>query len=1529
MECINISHPDVVKLSKELNISPTIIGAKIGVWQKQNNIFDRFPTKAELFSIKSNINPFNLIKNSGYFSLYKGKTYIKQHFYPQAVNLIGKINSDFPNLISIEKVNNHFGKGGRIIYSIKINNQLNMPLSEIGDNEYTNNFDSFYQDYLKSNDVSSYYPGENIDDLFPDNNIENPVSPQELLTNLSKNVNNSSVKFLSDLFLRNLVKNPTLTIELSHPDNMQMNSGPNTQGEWYSHNNSIKINKLYATNTTRESLSFTILHEILHSFTAYPWYKKNLTGEEKLFKYEVEELYNDLKLLLETKDNNIQYNPNHPAYSNPKEFITYMVTNKKFREFINSLEGSYPIGQLNIWQRFINAVCKLLGINSYYQLAQKQISGKEISKNLISKVTQFVENGPHIHPENPVLFTGIEDEENIPNEEFPIFDNEFNFDDAIDAEGEYYENTFIPAETKTDLDQNISKYVPTEKEIKLAEQQIVSYNNLVKQLRQLQGADSKKRVELKVRISHIKSSIFRLLNNKTYDTIISVAGQRLTQASKLINRNSGDKDDLREAYKIIKDTESFDKDISDGNLNSEQLEKVKNIRARVNELSVKIKPQLISYFSKLAKQKGFNFEEKDFTNPTKDIKWFTNNLLSLEESHIEESRIAGQILNDIRNTVRLQLLDFKNDLKAIRIKFPNMGEEFKKLIDSNRKLITKVKSEYFQIEKEINKEAEELLDTIPVNDFESRQNVIMARNKWYKDNHDWELTDKGIELYEAELKSKFELETDENGKFYDEEAEKRFLSWELANSPYKGLNYIGKSFTDENGEVLSNGNGYFTRGNYKWYRFLKKTPKAKWDNKQYDNIKDNELYNYITNTIEKCFKLVPHRLFVDMDSMDKLFNSIVFDLTNTTDFTVKNFLSGIRDEFLDAFSHKITQEDLSEREGGIQDASGRTVPKFKVPKLSDIENFKDPGELLEKFFELAVSYSHMVDNLPSLELLEQNLASRGMLKTNPKTGIGFKSIFKKNNEVKDGLVNAVEQLRYAMLSQVYGISKTDEEKVELDDKEKQKLNTYHLISDKSKTITKEEYDKLSLENKKLYENTESVRKLSKVKTGDTLINWTRRKLLSLNAPAGVVNMTVGYLSNYTWAARDKDFSDKDLNKANSMIFGSVLRFWSKKKISTPESLKIALLADYFGIENHLIEDSGLMSKLDKFLLSFQSGGEYLVHTSGLIAKMLKTKVLDKNNKEHSLYSAFKVINKQGIDTLVWDKENFGDSPEWNNVEFLDNNGNNISKLNNFFNELKNYRKQTQGDYMNNLKAKEKVAGRMLMLFRTWLPQAIESRFGSEREGFKGRYRSYGTLYNTFNGNIGSLNLGIFGKSIKTGLFLGYQQLLRLPLISRFGGKKAAYDILRSRIGDNNMIDVENMLANQRELKIILCMTMMFWLLSSIGDDDKHRQKISNIMYNITLRSYQDLTFFYSPTNASNILRDAIPVYSTLKDINETLSATVNAIEGHDTYQRGFRKGHSKFLKEFEDNFPITHSYQSVMSSLNQAYGGLSYSSNNQ
>ena len=48
MSCINYKHPDVAKIAGELNVSPVVAAAKIGVWQSKNNIEDRFPTVNEL-----------------------------------------------------------------------------------------------------------------------------------------------------------------------------------------------------------------------------------------------------------------------------------------------------------------------------------------------------------------------------------------------------------------------------------------------------------------------------------------------------------------------------------------------------------------------------------------------------------------------------------------------------------------------------------------------------------------------------------------------------------------------------------------------------------------------------------------------------------------------------------------------------------------------------------------------------------------------------------------------------------------------------------------------------------------------------------------------------------------------------------------------------------------------------------------------------------------------------------------------------------------------------------------------------------------------------------------------------------------------------------------------------------------------------------------------------------------------------------------------------------------------------------------
>ena len=50
--CVNFNSPDVVKLAGELNVSPVVAAAKIGVWQSKNNIEDSFPKVEDI--IQSN-----------------------------------------------------------------------------------------------------------------------------------------------------------------------------------------------------------------------------------------------------------------------------------------------------------------------------------------------------------------------------------------------------------------------------------------------------------------------------------------------------------------------------------------------------------------------------------------------------------------------------------------------------------------------------------------------------------------------------------------------------------------------------------------------------------------------------------------------------------------------------------------------------------------------------------------------------------------------------------------------------------------------------------------------------------------------------------------------------------------------------------------------------------------------------------------------------------------------------------------------------------------------------------------------------------------------------------------------------------------------------------------------------------------------------------------------------------------------------------------------------------------------------------
>lgn len=123
----------------------------------------------------------------------------------------------------------------------------------------------------------------------------------------------------------------------------------------------INIDRLTSFGRTRQELASTILHEMLHPLTSdiIAMYQKGhtdkLTDGQKEAAKEAVDIFNELKQM-QTEGKIGKYY----ALTNAREMITELAT----PEWRNAL-AKIPKGK-NLWQRFVNAVCKMLGFAPKY-----------------------------------------------------------------------------------------------------------------------------------------------------------------------------------------------------------------------------------------------------------------------------------------------------------------------------------------------------------------------------------------------------------------------------------------------------------------------------------------------------------------------------------------------------------------------------------------------------------------------------------------------------------------------------------------------------------------------------------------------------------------------------------------------------------------------------------------------------------------------------------------------------------------------------------------------------------------------------------------------------------------------------------------------------------------------------------------------------------------------------------------------------------------------------------------------------------
>jgi hypothetical protein len=1016
---------------------------------------------------------------------------------------------------------------------------------------------------------------------------------------------------------------------------------------------------------------------------------------------------------------------------------------------------------------------------------------------------------------------------------------------------------------------------------KLHQKQILSLENRRKELKG--EFNPVKRSGIYSRMQVINESISRLKNEISYDNIVKVALRDLREAKKVAETAELSGREILFLKSTLDRLVTLDEAIPVSKRSQELNIKLQYLRTQASDLLDQgWKKHTKKLVSDISSSEGRPATLESLITAVEDVSSSKMLFLGLDTTHVPILRLMDSMFETVKRKTNLIMSDFNKDFDALKSKF-NTKEDFKTFLDSDGRIITATRAQYFIDEREMLQKFNMMCENPKRGDLKA---AYQMKDDFYRDRNDYTLTKEGEQLYNERLQALKDDMADENGVL-DAQSTEYIAQWELERSPYLGIKYA------------QGGKQVF--GNFLWQQYLNSTPKKEWVNPEYEKIKDNELYKFVVGTITEGMKKIPHSMTMDLNSFDKALNSILFDFNKENKFVLKAAYDGVGDFMKDTFTTAISNQTLNGYSGAVVDEKGAEKPKLQpksIQQLQQEKQFDNPLDLVKDFFSLAVAYEHKSEIEPVTWLLYGLLDEQKAIKKN-KSGIGLKLKSGEDSTLEGGLVNAKKMAMTNILAELYGKRRLDVENIRPTESQ---VRTFR--SEYNKWL---ERKKEARRNNVPFNEPEPVmNKISAIKSIDAIVDFTRLNLLWFKPFSAITNLMIGLQGNFLHAARNTDFNDANLFDALKMLGNSTLKYTSLGKLETPAAKKITIMSKIMGIaEESFIEDSAsYKSKIVSFGLTWQTSGEYILANQIMIAKMLNVKIKNLAGEEKTLWSAF---------------DNEGN---FNTAEFGEMNELEIKKVKDRIREV---RKQSQGDYQNVMQIKGGVAGRVLMLFRTWLPRAVHNRFGGQvGQEFKGRYLTYRDVGQSYIENNGFWK-GT-GKMIGSQLLATLTKVANIPGFSQLGMNSLSelcnekYESQLKEMGLTDL-DIQNMRVNIRELQYLVYMSLILMTLAAMAGDEPPDKELTSAI-NIGTRLYQDMSFFYSFNSATSITKDPIPIYKTIQDASVFIGNTYNYIEDptSDIYERGRHQDGSKLEQSAYKLLPGLSAYQSTMNTMSQVFG---------
>jgi len=235
------------------------------------------------------------------------------------------------------------------------------------------------------------------------------------------------------------------------------------------------------------------------------------------------------------------------------------------------------------------------------------------------------------------------------------------------------------------------------------------------------------------------------------------------------------------------------------------------------------------------------------------------------------------------------------------------------------------------------------------------------------------------------------------------------------------------------------------------------------------------------------------------------------------------------------------------------------------------------------------------------------------------------------------------------------------------------------------------------------------------------------------------------------------------------------------------------------------------------------------------------------------------------------------------------------------NKIDQINKRIHGNYDPNspIAIKKTLLGPLLMQFRSWLPEAVASRFETEK------YDPY--LDRQVKGTYITMFSNEWRRNFKS----------MMPLLLPAWVRTKNMDTLSEEI---SAVDQENIRKFAASLRQYMQVAIMIALLRALKDDedDEDSLRLLNFGLNVADRVENDLSLFGSPGAFLEMTQgDFLAVIGTAADAEKFMEATVQSVQGDPTIETGVYAGKSRMWHHGSKLIPHLGAVQRLANNLDR------------